>query len=119
MGWADYADLILRDFTENRKGSQIIIISQIQISFDYIHMYKFIILPFLNDDDSWKLLHQSAFSNREEKCSRELEKIGKKIAKNCAGLPAAIIQVVENLRGKSFQEWKTLSKKKRSTRHKI
>ncbi|XP_012846297.1 PREDICTED: putative late blight resistance protein homolog R1A-10 [Erythranthe guttata] len=37
--------------------------------------------------------------------------IGKKIAKNCEGLPAAIIQVGENLRGKSFEEWKTLSEK--------
>ncbi|KAL7160418.1 hypothetical protein ABFS83_01G093900 [Erythranthe nasuta] len=107
-----WADLILPDFPENRKRrSLIIIISQIQRSYDYIHTYKVIILPFLNDDDSWKLLHHTAFSNREEECSRELEKIGKKIAKNCEGLPAAIIQVGQNLRGKSFQEWKTLSEK--------
>ncbi|KAL7123345.1 hypothetical protein ACP275_01G100200 [Erythranthe tilingii] len=106
-----WADLILPDFQENRKKSLIIIISQIQRFYDYIYTQKFIILPFLNDDDSWKLLHHTAFSNREEKCSRELEKIGKKIAKNCEGLPAAIIQVGENLRGKSFEEWKTLSEK--------
>ncbi|KAL7123357.1 hypothetical protein ACP275_01G100900 [Erythranthe tilingii] len=106
-----WADLILSDFPENRKRSLIIIISQIRRFYDYIHTDKVIILPFLNDDDSWKLLHQTAFSNREEKCSRELEKIGKKIAKNCEGLPAAIIQVGENLRGKSFEEWKTLSEK--------
>ncbi|KAL7123342.1 hypothetical protein ACP275_01G100100 [Erythranthe tilingii] len=99
------------DFPKDTKGSLIIIISQIQRSYDYFYRDKFIILPFLNDDDSWKLLHQTAFSNREEKCSRELEKIGKKIAKNCEGLPAAIIQVGENLRGKSFEEWKTLSEK--------
>ncbi|KAL9177967.1 hypothetical protein ABFS82_01G094900 [Erythranthe guttata] len=105
--WADDFDLM----PENRKGSRIIIISQIQGLYDHIHPDKRIILPFLNNDDSWKLLHQTAFSNREEKCSRELEKIGKKIAKNCEGLPAAIIQVGENLRGKSFEEWKTLSEK--------
>ncbi|KAL9177960.1 hypothetical protein ABFS82_01G094200 [Erythranthe guttata] len=106
--WADDYHLIMPG---NRKGSQIIIISQIQRFYDYIYTQKFIILPFLNDDNSWKLLHHTAFSNREEKCSRELEKIGKKIAKNCEGLPAAIIQVGENLRGKSFEEWKTLSEK--------
>ncbi|KAL7159604.1 hypothetical protein ABFS83_01G039200 [Erythranthe nasuta] len=39
----------------------------------------------------------------------ELEKIGKKIARNCQGLPAAIIQVGDNLRGKLVQEWKILS----------
>ncbi|KAL8064511.1 hypothetical protein ABFX02_01G095700 [Erythranthe guttata] len=109
--WDGDAYQILSNFPENRKGSQIIIISQIQRLYELIFPHKLIILPFLNDDDSWKLLHQTAFSNREEKCSRELEKIGKKIAKNREGLPAAIIQVGENLRGKSFQEWKTLSEK--------
>ncbi|EYU33545.1 hypothetical protein MIMGU_mgv1a022166mg, partial [Erythranthe guttata] len=109
--WADDTDLVPRGFPENRKGSRIIVISQIQRLYDFIYTDESIILPFLNDDDSWKLLHQTAFSNTEEKCSRELEKIGKKIAKNCEGLPAAIIQVGENLRGKSFEEWKTLSEK--------
>ncbi|KAL7084003.1 hypothetical protein ACP275_14G198500 [Erythranthe tilingii] len=109
--WDDDTDLVPSNFPENIKGSRIIIISQIQRLHDYIHTNKVILLPFLNNDDSWKLLHQTAFSNREEKCSRELEKIGKKIAKNCEGLPAAIIQVGENLRGKSFQEWKILSEK--------
>ncbi|KAL9177984.1 hypothetical protein ABFS82_01G095800 [Erythranthe guttata] len=107
--WDGDAYQILSNFPENRKGSRIIIISQIQRLYELIFPHKLIILPFLNDDDSWKLLHQTAFTNREEKCSRELEKIGKKIAKNCEGLPAAIIQVGENLRGKSFEEWKTLS----------
>ncbi|KAL9177980.1 hypothetical protein ABFS82_01G095500 [Erythranthe guttata] len=105
--WADDYDIM----PENRKGSRIIVISQIQSLIAYVYTEMFTILPFLNDDDSWKLLHQTAFSNREEKCSRELEKIGKKIAKNCEGLPAAIIQVGENLCGKSFEEWKTLSEK--------
>ncbi|EYU19283.1 hypothetical protein MIMGU_mgv1a026559mg [Erythranthe guttata] len=66
------------------------------------------LLPLLTDDQSWKLLRQTAFTS-EDKCSRELEKIGKKIARNCEELPAAILQVGENLRRKSFQEWKTLS----------
>ncbi|KAL7160414.1 hypothetical protein ABFS83_01G093500 [Erythranthe nasuta] len=108
--WAHDADLVPDSFPENTKGSQIIIVSQIEKLYVYT-ANKRIILPFLNDDNSWKLLHQTAFTNREEKCSRELEKIGKKIAKNCEGLPAAIIQVGENLREKSFQEWKTLSEK--------
>ncbi|XP_012840406.1 PREDICTED: probable disease resistance RPP8-like protein 4 [Erythranthe guttata] len=109
--WADDMYMLPSGFLENKKRSRIIIISQIQSSSDYIYTDKFIILPLLNDNDSWKLLYRTAFSNREEKCSRELEKIGKKIAENCEGLPAAIIQVGENLRGKSFQEWKTLSEK--------
>ncbi|KAL7160482.1 hypothetical protein ABFS83_01G098000 [Erythranthe nasuta] len=93
-------------FPDARNGSRVIIISQIQSFARSVTTHN---VPLLKDDESWKLLHQTAFSTSEEKCSRELEKIGKKIARNCDGLPAAIIQVGENLRGKSFQEWKTLS----------
>ncbi|KAL9177147.1 hypothetical protein ABFS82_01G040300 [Erythranthe guttata] len=98
-----------RGFPNNAKGNRIIITSQIQCLDHMLLLYKRITpLPLLNDDDSWKLLHQTAFSSGY-KCSSELEKIGKKIARNCQGLPAAIIQVGENLRGKLVQEWKTLS----------
>ncbi|KAL7160430.1 hypothetical protein ABFS83_01G094800 [Erythranthe nasuta] len=92
---------------DNRNGSRVIMISQIQSSY---YRPDVMLVPFLKDDDSWKLLYQTAFTSAEE-CSRELEKIGKKIARSCEGLPAAIIQVGENLRGRSFQEWKTLSEK--------
>ncbi|KAI3463880.1 hypothetical protein Pfo_020543 [Paulownia fortunei] len=42
----------------------------------------------LNKAESWNLLHKKVFS--EKTCPPELEKIGKKIAKNCRGLPLAI-----------------------------
>ncbi|KAL7160495.1 hypothetical protein ABFS83_01G099100 [Erythranthe nasuta] len=95
-------------FPDNGKGSRVIIISQIQTIDHSLPKPNVFLLPLLTDDQSWKLLRQAAFTS-EDKCSRELEKIGKKIARNCEGLPAAILQVGENLRGKSFQEWKTLS----------
>ncbi|KAL7160432.1 hypothetical protein ABFS83_01G095000 [Erythranthe nasuta] len=100
-------DLEYGGFPVNGKGSRVIIISQI----DRYVVSSVVVLPLLKDNESWKLLRQTAFSGSEDKCSHELEKIGKTIAKNCKGLPAAIIQVGVNLRGKSFQEWKTLSEK--------
>ncbi|KAL9177150.1 hypothetical protein ABFS82_01G040600 [Erythranthe guttata] len=104
-----WSSIEFKGFPRNEKRSRIIITSQIQTIDSFSLRYKMITpLPLLNDDDSWKLLHQTAFSSGY-KCSSELEKIGKKIAKNCQGLPAAIIQVGENLRGKLVQEWKTLS----------
>ncbi|KAL7122381.1 hypothetical protein ACP275_01G042600 [Erythranthe tilingii] len=110
--WTDtrvWHEIEFRGFSINKNGSRIIIISQIQTLTRYIVLNKYFIpLPLLNDDNSWKLLHRTAFSSGY-KCSSELEKIGKKIARNCQGLPAAIIQVGENLRGKLVQEWKTLS----------
>ncbi|KAL7123336.1 hypothetical protein ACP275_01G099800 [Erythranthe tilingii] len=92
------------------KGSHIIVVSQIQSERDFVLDHDFIVLPFLKEDGSWKLLRQTAFSTGEDKrCTQELEKIGKKIARNCEGLPAAILQVGENLRGKSLEEWRILS----------
>ncbi|XP_012827306.1 PREDICTED: disease resistance RPP13-like protein 4 [Erythranthe guttata] len=114
--WAgihEWHDLQYDGFPDNGKGSRFIIISQI----DCYVVSSVIVLPLLKDNESWKLLRQTAFSGSEDKCSRELEKIGKTVAINCEGLPAAIIQVGENLRGKSFQEWKTLSEKRRSISH--
>ncbi|XP_012827293.1 PREDICTED: putative late blight resistance protein homolog R1A-10 [Erythranthe guttata] len=106
--WADvWHELQYGGFPHNGKGSRVIVMSQIQ---SYYIRPKVILLPLLKDDQSWKLLRETALTP-EEQCSRELEKIGKKIARNCEGLPAAIIQVGEDLRGKSFHEWQALSEK--------
>ncbi|KAK4410801.1 putative late blight resistance proteinR1B-12 [Sesamum angolense] len=44
-------------------------------------------MRFLNDDESWKLLQETACS---EENYLELERFGKEIAKNCRGLPLTI-----------------------------
>ncbi|KAL7160480.1 hypothetical protein ABFS83_01G097800 [Erythranthe nasuta] len=89
--WADVLhELQYGGFPDNGKGSRIIVMSQIQ---SYYIRPKVILLPLLKDDQSWKLLRETALTP-EEQCSRELEKIGKKIARNCEGLPAAIIQAL-------------------------
>ncbi|KAG8379035.1 hypothetical protein BUALT_Bualt07G0046300 [Buddleja alternifolia] len=45
-------------------------------------------MRFLGEDESWDLLRVKVFPR--EHCSQELEKIGKKIARNCGGLPLAL-----------------------------
>lgn len=48
-------------------------------------------MHFLNEDGSWKLFRQKVFG--EYSCPLELEEIGKKIARNCGGLPLAIVVI--------------------------
>ncbi|XP_078167897.1 disease resistance protein RGA2-like [Carex rostrata] len=46
-------------------------------------------LGYFNEEDSWKLFHRRAFGMRVGECE-ELVEIGKKLVKNCQGLPLAI-----------------------------
>ncbi|XP_073121170.1 putative late blight resistance protein homolog R1A-3 [Henckelia pumila] len=48
-------------------------------------------MSFLNEDLSWKLLQERVF--RQESCPLHLVEVGKKIAKNCGGLPLTIVVV--------------------------
>ncbi|XP_012856178.1 PREDICTED: putative disease resistance RPP13-like protein 3 [Erythranthe guttata] len=49
-----------------------------------------VVMDFLNEHKSWNLLCKSILEE-EEDCPPELEEIGKKIAKNCEGLPLSIV----------------------------
>ncbi|KAL8045402.1 hypothetical protein ABFX02_08G112000 [Erythranthe guttata] len=92
-------------FPNNTRESRVIIISQVQPVRYYNYETHDFLVPLLKDEESWKLLRQTAFSNSEEKCNRELEKIGKQIARNCEGL----LLGAKYQHASSFEEWKTLS----------
>ncbi|CAA2961056.1 late blight resistance homolog R1A-10 [Olea europaea subsp. europaea] len=65
---------------------------------------------FLNNEESWNLFCQKVFG--EGCCPLELEKIGKRIAENCRGLPLAII-VIGGLLSKATKTphyWRSISK---------
>ncbi|KAL8042740.1 hypothetical protein ABFX02_09G073000 [Erythranthe guttata] len=51
-----------------------------------------IVMDFLNEEKSWDLLCRYVFEE-EDDCPPELEEIGKKIAKNCEGLPLSIVVI--------------------------
>ncbi|KAK6124736.1 hypothetical protein DH2020_041519 [Rehmannia glutinosa] len=78
-------------FPDNNIGSRIMITSRllnlaVQLTDCYV-----LKMDFLDDDKSWNLLCKNVFG--EECCPLELEGIGKKIAKNCKGLPLSIIVI--------------------------
>ncbi|KAL0421979.1 UNVERIFIED_CONTAM: putative late blight resistance proteinR1B-8 [Sesamum latifolium] len=83
-------DDMRRFFPDDNNGSRIIVTTRESSVADYTgsgsssHQ-----MNLLKDDDSWNLLRQKVFAP-EETCSSELENVGKKIAKDCRGLPLAI-----------------------------
>ncbi|KAL2254091.1 putative late blight resistance protein homolog R1B-16 [Sesamum indicum] len=83
-------DDIRRFFPDQSNGSRIIVTTRELGVADYtgtesLHHQ----MNLLKDDESWNLLRQKVFAS-EETCPPELEKVGKKIAKDCRGLPLAI-----------------------------
>ncbi|XP_051123368.1 putative late blight resistance protein homolog R1A-4 [Andrographis paniculata] len=95
-------------FPTGCKKSRIILTSRM---LDMTYSVRFQRKCFLDEDDSWKLLHRIVFTSSEESCSFKLEKIGKKIAKNCEGLPLAIVSIGRLLRNveKTVEYWKKVS----------
>ncbi|KAI3464090.1 hypothetical protein Pfo_020753 [Paulownia fortunei] len=96
-------------FPENNNRSRIVVttrLSNVAIHFGS----SCFVMNFLDEDKSWKLFCEKAFA--EEGCPPELEKIGKKIAKKCNGLPLAIV-VIGGLLRKSHrtqEHWKSFAK---------
>ncbi|EYU21828.1 hypothetical protein MIMGU_mgv1a019841mg [Erythranthe guttata] len=77
-------------FPENGQGSRIMITTRLS---DVASIGSHgVVMDFLNEDKSWDLLCKSVFEE-EDDCPPELEEIGKKIAKNCEGLPLSIVVI--------------------------
>ncbi|KAL7000826.1 hypothetical protein U1Q18_001976 [Sarracenia purpurea var. burkii] len=97
-------------FPKNNNRSEILLTSRNREVTVHAKPYNPYNLPhflrFLNNDGSWKPLERVF---RKESCPPELEVFGKQIAKECCGLPLAIVLIVgllmkkENMRmvGKS------------------
>ncbi|CAL5427998.1 unnamed protein product [Camellia sinensis] len=67
-------------------------------------------LRFLNEDESWELLEKKVF--RRERCPSELVDLGKKIAKECGGLPLATVVIAGLLmkKDKTCDWWEKVAK---------
>ncbi|KAL9156146.1 hypothetical protein ABFS82_09G054100 [Erythranthe guttata] len=77
-------------FPENGQRSRIMITTRVS---DVASIGSHgIVMDFLNEEKSWDLLCRSVFED-EDDCPPELEEIGKKIAKNCEGLPLSIVVI--------------------------
>ncbi|KAL1563087.1 putative late blight resistance protein R1A-10 [Salvia divinorum] len=71
-------------------------------------------MRFLDKEESWDLLHDKVFG--EDSCPLKLEKVGKKIAENCEGLPLLIVRVAGLLSKaeKTPEYWNEVAEKQNS-----
>ncbi|KAI3454415.1 hypothetical protein Pfo_011078, partial [Paulownia fortunei] len=84
---------LIKFFPDNSNGSRIILTTRLVDVAGHASSYANILqIRFLNDDESWNLLHKMVFTTKKS-CHPQLEKIGRKIAKNCEGLPLSIVEV--------------------------
>lgn len=79
-------------------------------------------MKFLNEDQSWELLREKVFG--KQSCPLQLVEIGKKIARNCRGLPLTLVVVAGLLLSSSGtvteeELWETTSKNISLTEPKI
>ncbi|KAK4427734.1 putative late blight resistance proteinR1A-10 [Sesamum alatum] len=108
-------DYVKRFFPDDNNNSRIILTTrQSQVALyanprSPIHHMKL-----LSSEPSWDLLRETVFG--QEDCPYEMEKIGRKIAKNCKGLPLAIV-VIGGLLSRDIKEenWKRIAQDVKST----
>ncbi|XP_050375496.1 disease resistance protein At4g27190-like [Argentina anserina] len=65
-------------------------------------------LNILSEQESWKLFVKSAGRSFE---SPNFENVARKVARECGGLPIALLAVARALRGKELEEWNNASRR--------
>ncbi|KAL0284407.1 UNVERIFIED_CONTAM: putative late blight resistance proteinR1B-14 [Sesamum angustifolium] len=103
-------DAVRRFFPDDCNGSRVLLTTRLTDvalyadSFSPLHK-----MQFLKEGASWNLLCKKVFGGKE--CPSELEDIGKVIARNCGGLPLAIVVIGGLLSKESRKEeyWRTLA----------
>ncbi|KAL0417027.1 UNVERIFIED_CONTAM: putative late blight resistance proteinR1A-10 [Sesamum latifolium] len=103
-------DAVTRFFPNNCNGSRVLLTTRLSDvalyadSFSPLHK-----MQFLKEDESWNLLCKMVFGEKD--CPDELRHIGKEIARNCGGLPLAIVVIGGLLSKESRREdyWRSLA----------
>ncbi|CAI9095834.1 OLC1v1031857C1 [Oldenlandia corymbosa var. corymbosa] len=100
-------------FPDDSQGSRILITSRAMDEVSKISTKTQILLP-LSEEESWQLLKSKIFP--KEECPEELLTVGQEIARNCKGLPLAIVAIagILNRCGKNPDLWKQNAKRVRS-----
>ncbi|XP_073127547.1 putative late blight resistance protein homolog R1A-10 [Henckelia pumila] len=101
-------DEIKRFFPDHcNNGSQIMITTRVKNVAEQLSSCPPFEMDLLEDNSSWEVMREKVFGH-EQVCPPELEELGKTIAKNCKGLPLAIV-VIGGLLAKSdktMDSWK-------------
>ncbi|XP_016473834.1 disease resistance protein RPP13-like isoform X1 [Nicotiana tabacum] len=93
--WArDLVDFVKNVLPENKKGHRIMMTTRLRDVASYASEYPYD-LKFLTSDESFQLLKKRVFGSG--RCSDDLVKLGKSIARKCSGLPLALVVIAEAL----------------------
>ncbi|XP_073128839.1 putative late blight resistance protein homolog R1B-16 [Henckelia pumila] len=101
---------VRRAFPDDFNGSRVIIttrLSEVALNIDSdSRLHR---MQLLDEDQSWALFRSKAFAN--EYCPpRHMEEIGKYIARNCKGLPLAIVVMAGMLKAnKTIEYWENIA----------
>ncbi|KAK6941790.1 Rx, N-terminal [Dillenia turbinata] len=104
--WDDFDSI----FSNNPYGSRVIVTTR---NLDVARRVSPVIpphdVPFLDKNDSWKLLSKRVFQGDE--CPTELVELGEEMAKRCRGLPLAIVVLAGILltKKRTRHHWSTIS----------
>ncbi|EYU17739.1 hypothetical protein MIMGU_mgv1a023631mg, partial [Erythranthe guttata] len=107
-------DCLKKLFPEDGNGSRILVTTRIEDVARYASIYGVHRVRLLDEEESWDLLRRKVFD--EMPCPPELEKVGKKIAENCEGLPLTIVTVGSLLSKaeKTTKYWNEVAEKENS-----
>lgn len=114
--WSIGAWLRLRSaFPDEKMGSRILLTTRNKEVASQADPWGLLIEPpLLTHDQSWELLQRKAFKRRsveEQHCSSGFETLGKQIAKECGGLPLAIVIIGGLLAQKKLiTEWEAVQR---------
>ncbi|XP_073123079.1 putative late blight resistance protein homolog R1A-3 [Henckelia pumila] len=104
-------DEIKRFFPDHcNNGSRIMITTRVKKVAEQLSSCPLFEMDLLDDNSSWELMREKVFGY-EQGCPPELEELGNTIAKNCKGLPLAIV-VIGGLLAKSdktMDSWKRVA----------
>ncbi|KAL0417030.1 UNVERIFIED_CONTAM: putative late blight resistance proteinR1A-10 [Sesamum latifolium] len=100
----DIWDAVSRLFPNDNNGSRVLLTTRLSDVALYANSSSRLHqMQFLKEDDSWNLLRQKVFGEKD--CPPELERVGREIARNCGGLPLAIVVIGGFLYKDSKTQW--------------
>ncbi|KAA8532842.1 hypothetical protein F0562_033041 [Nyssa sinensis] len=114
--WSKDAWNALKDAFPNEKiGSKLLLTTRIKDVALHVDPNGFLHqLRYLNEEESWELLQKKALRRRDDTDSSvgiEMEKLGRKMAGQCGGLPLAVVVLGGVLATKhTLDEWETVNR---------
>jgi hypothetical protein len=94
-------------FGDAHKGCKILLTTRLKDICSYMECQPIVLLSLLSENEAWALFKINAGLHDEDST---LNTVAKKVARECKGLPIALVTVGRALRDKSAVEWEVASK---------